>query len=877
MTLDYRINKNQEKRRKAMENVTYDSIMVTKDAPLIVSNPTDTMHYGTVYLEEGAYIELRVGSAFQVESLQSFPCFGVELPQNVKPYPTLMAGEALRETAGYDIIVTGSPAAAGIRGQSGGIGGGCGQHGSDGQSPSPETRALYTLNITSLERDLKVLSIGASGGDGGIGGIGGNGWDGDFSYPGTVGGNGGNGGNGSNGADAIPTLQVLWNCAGTESLTVDCKASPGGKGGDGGKAGQNGAFYEGTQVPAAGNPGSQGNKGKAGRWIKGVDPVQAKALTALFSAVAASEPIASEPIASDEQDRMLNSRNVTLDFANPSHAQAFLTHFGGEAYLSAHYPAFYRAFEKTLKAAKAKQLTDYLPDGTIEQTFNVTSLNTNRNEQVAALNGNNAITTDIYNETYVHDATPKFSLISGEMQDVAAQCAIGTFAFTSSNKNISYPFHSNPLDFLGMDGKEFREHSTRMFISHDATLGAEDKYTDAILLNGYNSVISEINIDTPKSTIGSNPLIYLYDRSPVSGETTDKYYSKSEVDYHDDNTVNTLLGISGSVTYNKDAGVLALCGYAQKTDTSNRSILIEGTGAATYNYTQAEMASYFDPIATRDKPVRDNLTVKFKFPDDWKCRLQKYIYDNKTKSTIFDLAFSYYYTVILKGTTTDEEILFDLPITIRSLSTLGTGEQYYKSTGSTTVYIPPIKVRWGCFAADTLIQMADGSKRRIDSLKIGEKVATPQGSKPILEICTGMEQSLIYLETADGNKTRVTKNHPVITKGGITRAIYVQENDEILLAKGGYTPVVAAYEIEYSEKQLVYTMEVDGGLVYADGYLSGEFSTQNDLDRFISSDPFHTFGSALPVKKPDETFSEEAKAAIADFKALSAERFGLNL
>jgi hypothetical protein len=97
------------------------------------------------------------------------------------------------------------------------------------------------------------------------------------------------------------------------------------------------------------------------------------------------------------------------------------------------------------------------------------------------------------------------------------------------------------------------------------------------------------------------------------------------------------------------------------------------------------------------------------------------------------------------------------------------------------------------------------------------------------------------------------------------------------LANGGYSPVTSVFEAEYSTPQPVYNIDVEGGLIYADGYLAGEFGTQNDLDRFSTADPFQTYGAVLPAREEEKPFSAEAQAAIKDFKALCAERFGVNM
>ena len=86
--------------------------------------------------------------------------------------------------------------------------------------------------------------------------------------------------------------------------------------------------------------------------------------------------------------------------------------------------------------------------------------------------------------------------------------------------------------------------------------------------------------------------------------------------------------------------------------------------------------------------------------------------------------------------------------------------------------IAPMQFVWGCVAAGTLVRMADGSQRAIETLKIGERVADGHGhSLRIAEVWRGRESKPLYrLATASGAEVLVTDEHPLPTPAGVVLA-----------------------------------------------------------------------------------------------------------
>ena len=841
----------------------YENIYITKDAPLVIRREGDTMRYGTVYMETGAYIEICAGRKFFIEDLLPADSVSRSARKNCVAYPTLSEGEKPRESERYDIIITTLSGADGERGNDGGAGGGEGQRGTCGSPADVQTREQFFLEVENLGKDIRVLSIGGSGGNGGNGGCGGDGWNGTSeSDPGTAGGNGGNGGNGGDASDAVKNLYICWESENGCTASVDCRAAKGGNAGTGGDPGRNGAFYSGRKAAERGKDGQAGADGKKGTWQRvcrmkrenGTD-IPARALYERFCG-------------------QKGQGTFRLDFADPEQAEAFLESLGGKEYLETYYPRLYEAYQKTVRHAVENRYSTILPDRTIPNTFSVTAINSERDVtagQGAGAGEEDGIALEVFNYTRIHDAEAQFSFVTGEIINVTDNILLESTAYTSSDRDAEFRLSTNPLDYLGMDGKEFQEVSCRSFVTGSGLLGVEAVSTQAVLIDGLNSVVKKITIEEPKSQTGNNPLIYLYNRTPFSGEAADKTYPESEVQYDKrDNTVNTLLGIRGTIEFNKDAGVTGICGFAQWSDTNNRRLLVNGTGAAEFGYHPEEIAGFFSPQASEQAPSKD-LKVSFKFPENWNCRLDKNVYENGANSVVADLLFSFYYKILIKDAKTGKEKILTMPVTIKSQSDLDE-TRYYISENSTTVCIPPIKIRWGCFAAETMIEMENHQTKEIRRIRKGDMVMTPDGGKPVLEVYYGTEKSLVCIETEKGRSIRVTKDHPMLTRRGVLRAGRLKSSDEICMAGGRFERIGNVYEADYAEEQEVYNIEVDGGLIYANGFLAGEFGTQNDLSEAEKNRVFAEYGVRAGEEQEKGAFTEEARETVREFAALLEER-----
>lgn len=100
--------------------------------------------------------------------------------------------------------------------------------------------------------------------------------------------------------------------------------------------------------------------------------------------------------------------------------------------------------------------------------------------------------------------------------------------------------------------------------------------------------------------------------------------------------------------------------------------------------------------------------------------------------------------------------------------------------------LDPIQFVWGCVARGTEIRMEDGGTRRIETLRVGERVADGHGGGlRIVEVWTGHENKPLYrLVTASGAEVLLTEEHPVPTTDGVILARDLAPGMVVTTARG---------------------------------------------------------------------------------------------
>ena len=188
------------------------------------------------------------------------------------------------------------------------------------------------------------------------------------------------------------------------------------------------------------------------------------------------------------------------------------------------------------------------------------------------------------------------------------------------------------------------------------------------------------------------------------------------------------------------------------------------------------------------------------------------------------------------------------------------GRQYYTyKEGSGTIYIPPSHLWWDCHAREVEIRMADGSCKRAEHIRVGDKLIA-YGNKIVTvdNVYTGHEKELICVQTDRGNCIRVSQGHPLLREDGTgIDAAQLQRGDRILSVSGACTTVafVSRERYENTVYNFSFSGQTEANYIIAGDLYSGDFFAQNLLRD--------------PVK-----IEEEQKALIAEMEALK-KMFGL--
>lgn len=150
-----------------------------------------------------------------------------------------------------------------------------------------------------------------------------------------------------------------------------------------------------------------------------------------------------------------------------------------------------------------------------------------------------------------------------------------------------------------------------------------------------------------------------------------------------------------------------------------------------------------------------------------------------------------------------------------------------------------LRIYWGCLYIGTKITMADGSRKKIEELQIGEMVRGRKGGLRIKEIVEGREPRGVLLVETEGRRVYVSENHPMVTDQGVLLASQLLEHPGICLyTEDGDTERLEDVNRYVFQDDRVYSLVLeakDGAplppeehVFYANGLLTGDNDLQKD-------------------------------------------------
>jgi hypothetical protein len=158
---------------------------------------------------------------------------------------------------------------------------------------------------------------------------------------------------------------------------------------------------------------------------------------------------------------------------------------------------------------------------------------------------------------------------------------------------------------------------------------------------------------------------------------------------------------------------------------------------------------------------------------------------------------------------------------------------------------PELRTMRGCFAPETLITMADGSKKQIQEIKLNDRVKNPLTglSAIVIRVSKGPEADKGMLEVGfkDGGKVLVTSKHPFMTRQGLKQADELTESDEIIVRSDAFRKVDHLVRRPANGNQTVVNIAVTGKtfeaadhMIEADGVIAGDLFLQEKLENLKS-------------------------------------------
>ena len=135
-----------------------------------------------------------------------------------------------------------------------------------------------------------------------------------------------------------------------------------------------------------------------------------------------------------------------------------------------------------------------------------------------------------------------------------------------------------------------------------------------------------------------------------------------------------------------------------------------------------------------------------------------------------------------------------------------------------------------CFGMDTEILMADGLKKPIKDIRIGDRIMLIHGGMTIVKnVWRGRAENLIAIEVKNGFRILVTGKQPVKTDSGLKRADALAEGDKIVIWKNNPTleDIAALSCVKYENE--VYNIEIDENCFIAGGIVVGDINLMNEM------------------------------------------------
>lgn len=147
-------------------------------------------------------------------------------------------------------------------------------------------------------------------------------------------------------------------------------------------------------------------------------------------------------------------------------------------------------------------------------------------------------------------------------------------------------------------------------------------------------------------------------------------------------------------------------------------------------------------------------------------------------------------------------------------------------TAGETKRINQVSYMWGCFAAGTLIKMADNTLKPIEAITDNDQVWTKNGGvQSVIQRTSGTDDLIYHLKLAGYEEVLLTQAHPILYQDGPIAIENIRPGDSVM-TEDGLVPVEYCYQSDYSGP--VYNIaNGSADWLSAQGVLCGNQEMQN--------------------------------------------------
>lgn len=467
----------------------------------------------------------------------------------------------------------------------------------------------------------------------------------------------------------------------------------------------------------------------------------------------------------------------------------FAAIFGGVESMKKLYPATYQAYENTCKQQKrASEVKNAdgcrnndLPEDIDIEVSHISYTDETKQQIQVDLR---AVATDPSGYCILNAYSPQaVKAENGVAGDVCSD-------FTGNQEEVSLLF---PADYFS--GRQEADENQAVKVTANVYMvdGEVTCYQCNELLNLYGVEYSSVfTIDAPKRTHSNQEnqdinISYRYKGGTFTEDLRDYFYSNEE--------------LSDGCLRIPNKGKIKVEGVNLHSISSTSLLVVNDAGNGIYhNDAQAEL--------------EDSSTITWNIPDNFGSKYGK----------VLDTFYcSVTYKLEIKAISQGKMYTFVV-----------TNEQRAKETLNKHI-IDRIVIYKDCFEAGMYLTMQDGSEKKVEDVREGDLLLTPDGSGKVKSVQNAkVTTAMVHLKGENGKEASVSIDHPFATDQGLVCACLLDEGTKVI-TRDGETKITELCVTPGVETELYHVTLESGNRLYANGFLVGDSAAELDAAERINN------------------------------------------